>query len=252
MVFFLIPVYNEEKNIPGLFKDLSGVLPDEEKFFLFSDDGSSDGSKEAIANYFSNLNYKIIGGNLNKGPGKAFNDGFNWIIKSSTSDKDIVVTLEADCTSDLSILPRMIALNRFGYSLVLASVYARGGAFEKTSFFRKTISTLANLLFRLKYDVKVLTLSSFYRCYNLTLLKNIQKRYTNQIIEESGFICMPEILLKAIQCGAKIIEVPVTLYSSKSLGNSKMKIIKTTFAYLRFLVTFKMHQSTKPNDQSFS
>lgn len=211
------------------------VLPGEEKFFLFADDGSTDRSKEEIAKHFSKVNYKIIGERINSGPGNAFNDGFNWIIKYSTSDKDIVVTLESDCTSDLSILPRMLALNKLGYSLILASVYAQGGGFEKTSFFRKSISSIANLLFRLIYDVKVLTLSSFYRCYDITLLKKIHKRYNEKIINEPGFICMLEILLKAIKSGAKIIEVPVILHSSKSLGKSKMKITKTTFAYLRFL-----------------
>jgi|SRR3954463_4575694 len=238
MVYFLIPIYNEETNIPNLYKELSSVLPGDEKFFVFSDDGSTDNSIKLLANFFKDVPHIVLGDGKNYGPGNAFNTGFEWILCNGKSSDDIVITMEADCTSDITILPKMVSINRLGYSLVLASVYAQGGDFDKTSFMRKLLSSIANLFFRFVFDVKILTLSSFYRVYSVALLKEIKKN-NSSIISEKGFICMLEILLKAIKQDATIIEVPMVLYSSKRIGKSKMKIFKTSIAYLRFLFKYK-------------
>jgi hypothetical protein len=88
------------------------------------------------------------------------------------------------------------------------------------------------------FNIKVQTISSFYRVYSVSLLKKIKTKY-GILIKENGFICMLEILTKAIHCEAKIIEVPMVLKSTKRLGKSKMKIVKTTLDYLKFLFKIK-------------
>jgi glycosyltransferase involved in cell wall biosynthesis len=101
MIYFLIPTYNEEKNIPNLFAELQHLLPLEQKHFIFSDDGSSDQTISTIEQFFGS-SATVIGDGVNRGPGYAFNVGFEWILNHSSSPKDVVVTLEADCTSDVS------------------------------------------------------------------------------------------------------------------------------------------------------
>lgn len=234
MIFFLIPIYNEEPNIGTLFSELSSILPQEQKYFVFSDDGSKDSSIALLKTHFKEFPHVILGDGTNRGPGYAFNTGFEWILQNSNSEKDCIITLEADCTSDLSVLPKMFTIHKAGYNLVLASVYSQGGGFIKTSFFRKTISFIANTFFRFVFDLKVLTLSSFYRVYSVELVKSIKSKY-GTITEEKGFICMLEILLKAIKCNACIIEVPTVLKTNNRKGNSKLKIGKTTYQYLVFL-----------------
>ncbi len=234
MIFFLIPVYNEEANIENLHRELIGYSDTEPIHYVFSDDGSTDGSCAVITKLFQSSSCTLLGDGINRGPGAAFNKGFEWILENGKPE-DTVITLEADCTSDLGILPVMLTLRRLGYDLVLASVYAQGGGFEKTSFFRKFVSASANFLFRFLFDVKVLTLSSFYRVHSFALLRRIQEKYTH-CMAEPGFVCMLEILVKSIHCQAKIIEVPMQLHSSKRIGSSKMKIISTTLRYFKFLM----------------
>ena len=166
---------------------------------------------------------------------------FEWILNHSQNDTDIVVTMEADGTSDLSILHDMVAVSNMGYDLVLASIYAQGGGFSQTSFIRKTLSFAANMMFRMIFDIKVLTLSSFYRVYHIALLKKIKANYTD-IISEPGFVCMLEILLKSISSSARVVEIPMILDTNERVGKSKMKILKTTVTYLRFLISFKKHK----------
>lgn len=238
MIYFLIPVYNEAANLNNLYRELTSWRSAEEVHFVFSDDGSKDASIKAINELFAGQSFTVLGDGINRGPGAAFSAGFEWILKNSSS-QDKVVTLEADCTSDLNILKTMLTLNSLGYDLVLSSVYAQGGGFEKTSFVRKFISAVANFMFRFLFDIKVLTLSSFYRVYSVSLLKRVQDKF-GSTTTEPGFVCMLEILVRSIQCDAKVIEVPMQLHSSKRIGPSNMKVLKTTLHYFRFLVKGKL------------
>jgi dolichol-phosphate mannosyltransferase len=235
MIYFLVPVYNEEQNLDLLAANLKLVLPGEEKIFVFSDDGSKDGSVEKIAVLFKDTAHIVLGDGSNHGPGYAFNTGFEWVLDHSAKESDILITIEADNTSDLSLLVPMVANNRMGFSLVLASVYAQGGGFDKTSFLRKLYSAVANLALRFIFDIKVQTLSSFYRAYSLGLLRKIKVRYP-QMITETGFLCMIEILIKAIRVEATILEIPMMLNSAIRKGKSKMKVFKTMLSYVRFTV----------------
>lgn len=242
MIFFLIPVFNEEQNIERLSMALKSVCTNEDHFFVFSDDGSTDSTKEKIETFFTDTRYVLLGDGVNRGPGAAFNFGFSWILANHSSELDTVVTLEADGTSDLSILPEMLMLSKMKYDLVLASVYAQGGGFTKTTLFRRIASALANLIFRFAFNVQVLTLSSFFRVYRVSLLRALQAKHANNLISENGFICMLEILLKAIHVQAKIIEVPMRLDSSKRQGKSKMRVAKTMLQYFAFLAKSKKYR----------
>jgi len=239
MIYLVIPIFNEELNVPNLAKELLVFPFNEEIFFVFSDDGSTDKSVELLKLHFPSNNTVVLGDGINKGPGYAFNQAFNWVIEHSRNSADTLVTLEADCTSDVEILQTMLTINKLGYDLILASVYAQGGGFGTTSFLRKFISSIANLLYRFLFNVRVQTISSFYRVYSVSLLKRIKEK-NGDCIKETGFICMLEILMKSISCNAKIIEVPMVLNSKKRIGKSKMKIIKTTLQYLNFLISTKL------------
>jgi dolichol-phosphate mannosyltransferase len=238
MIYIVIPVFNEEQNLLNLKKSLLSYPFDEEFCVVFSDDGSTDTTKEKIKEFFGSVKYIILGDGVNRGPGFAFNAGFDWVIQNSKDDRDIVLTIEADSTSDLEILPEMLMLNKMKYDLVLASVYIQGGGFDSTSLIRRFLSSVANLLYRFLFKVKVQTISSFYRVYSVSLLKRIKNNFPI-LIEEQGFICMLELLIKAIKSDAKIIEVPMVLKSTNRIGKSKMKIVKTSIEYFKFLLKLK-------------
>jgi dolichol-phosphate mannosyltransferase len=233
-LYFLIPVFNESLNLDLLSESLQRVLPEVRKFYLFVDDKSSDDTIRKIHALFQSKPYHIIEKEKNQGPGDSFNLGFEWILEHSEDDRDLIITLEADNTSDIDLLQTMINISALNYSLVLASVYVQGGGFEKSSFLRKLISFFANIFLRFIFNIKVQTLSSFYRVYQISLIKRIRQNYTS-IISEKGFVCMFEILLKAIRSDASIIEVPMILKSQKRKDKSKMKILKTMGQYIRYV-----------------
>jgi glycosyltransferase involved in cell wall biosynthesis len=238
MIYFLIPVFNEADNLALLAENILNCLPGENKYFIFVDDCSTDDTVAVLNKHFAGQQLQVITKLVNAGPGDSFNLGFDWILAHSTSEDDRIVTMEGDNTSDIKILYNMVSISRLGYNLVLASVYAQGGGFDKTSFFRKLSSMVANLLIRFVFDIKILTLSSFYRVYTPELLRKI-KAANPAIIEEKGFISMVEVLVKAIHEKARIIEVPMVLDSSIRKGKSKMKIVSNMFRYIHFLIKSK-------------
>jgi dolichol-phosphate mannosyltransferase len=238
MIYFLIPTFNEAENIENLYHTLSLVLTDYSKFYVLCDDGSKDETIAKINGCFKNEQFIILGDGTNRGPGAAFNTGFEWILNHSTEKNDKIITLEADNTSDTSMLAKMLKISETGFDIVLASVYAQGGGFNKTSFIKKLVSTVANIIMRFFFDLRILTISSFYRIYTVEIVRQIKQQY-NTIIDEKGFISVIEILIKAVKLKASIIEVPIVLYSQNRKGKSKMKIVKTTFDYLKFILKTK-------------
>ncbi|MBN2788767.1 MAG: glycosyltransferase family 2 protein [Candidatus Delongbacteria bacterium] len=234
MIYFIVPVYNEELNIEELASSLKKVLPEREKFFVFIDDHSTDNTLKNIDLYFGSMKYHIITKEKNAGPGDSFNIGFEYLL-DKTLKEDLIITIEADNTSSLEILDKMVTISELGYGIVLASPYAQGGGFEETTLIRKILSFVANTALRFIFDIKVLTLSSFYRVYKPEAITQIKNKY-GVIIEEPGFICMVEVLIKAIRCKISIIEVPMVLSSNKRKGRSKMKIMRTMINYSAFLL----------------
>lgn len=236
MIYFLIPIFNEKDNLTELSNTLRLAYPGEGKTFVFVDDCSSDDSGATIKELLANEQVHVLRNEQNQGPGYSFNRGFNYILDDLAAEPhDHIVTLEGDNTSDPGILNVMLELRNYGFDLILASPYAQGGGFDQTTLFRKISSFGANLMLRLWFDVKVLTLSSFYRIYSVGLLHDIRNNY-GVFMKEKGFISKVEILVKAIKQNAKIIEVPMVLNSTKRKGKSKMKVFKTILSYMRFFI----------------
>ena len=141
MIIFLLPTYNEERNVEKLLHNIFEYAKKMKYDYRIClvDDGSTDSTVEKAQELAGDLPIEIIMNGENMGPGAAFDNGFRSIIKDS-GDNDIIVTMEADNTSDLMILDSMVKQIKEGADLVLASCYAEGGKIEGTSLFRMMCS----------------------------------------------------------------------------------------------------------------
>jgi len=102
----VIPVFNEEKNLPLLAAELQGVLrplgrPHE---VIFVDDGSTDGSLEALCQLArQNPAVRIVRLQRNTGQSAALAAGFR------SARGGVVVTLDADLQNDPADIPGLLA-----------------------------------------------------------------------------------------------------------------------------------------------
>lgn len=239
MVIFVIPVYNEEQNILNLLNKTDEKMAKENLPYkiVLVNDGSTDGTVKVAGSLKDRIPVEIYSHYPNKGVGEAFRVGFRRALQAC-QDGDIIITKEADNTSDLSILDKMISKINDGYDVALASCYAEEGKVLGTTLYRKILSRGANTLFRLFVPLKgINTYSSFYRAYSSRALRQIHRIYGDRLIEEDGFECMVELLLKFSHSGDfKIAEVPMTLDGKRRAGKSKMQVLKTIKGFLRVIL----------------
>ena len=248
MHYFILPAYNES-GIGMTITNLEQFCLAQciESRIILVDDGSNPKLESYLEKELENYaNFTLIRLDENQGPGKAFGKAFQFLPKKLHSD-DVVVTLEADGTSPLSILPEMLERLKSrtkSYELVLASPYVIGGSIENTSWLRRVMSYLANEIFRNLLDLRgIWTISSFYRVYSHLAINELREIYGDSIIVMDGFECMVEMLWKCKQIGLTICEIPSVVDCAIREGRSKMKVFKTIQGYLRLY--FKVREFRK-------
>jgi dolichol-phosphate mannosyltransferase len=235
MIRFVIPAYNERENIPNLMADLAPRASALGARIIFVDDGSTDGTAEAIEDHRDGLHLAVVKHRVNRGLGTAINSGLRAAIGESEDD-DAIVTLEADNTSDLDDLPRMLELFEQGHDIVLASVYAPGGRIIGVAPWRLAASRSVSTAFRYAGGLRdVHTLSSLYRVYRAGTLRRAAETYGYLLVREPGFAANVELLLKLYNAGASVAEVPTVNDWTRRLGASKMNLRPTVMAYGRLM-----------------
>jgi dolichol-phosphate mannosyltransferase len=236
MIRFVIPAYNEAENVPRLLADLAPRARGLGARVIVVDDGSTDGTAEAVRAHAQDMHLAIVRHPANLGLGAAINSGIRAAL-GEASDDDAVVTLEADTTSNLDDLPEMLALFERGYDLVLASVYAPGGQLLGVSRHRIAMSKAVSNTFRVLGGLRDMhTLSSLYRVYRAGTLRRAAETYGYLLVREPGFAANVELLLKLYAANARIAEVPTTNDWSTRKGSSKMKLKPTALAYFRVMI----------------
>lgn len=249
MIYFIVPAYNEAANLPELLASLRHWSESRHELchLIAVDDGSTDSTAEDLETYKS-FPVTVVRHGVNRGVQEAFRSGFRAWSEHPAGAGDLVVTVEADNTSSLEILDLMIARARQGDDLVLASCYAPGGEVVGTNLYRRTLSSCANLILRCTPGMpSVYTFSSFYRIYRAPFLECAMRSYGPRLIEEQGFVCVVEMLLKFGLLKAQISEVPLRLDGERRKGASKMKVFRTIRGYLALFWHAVSGQLAKPN-----
>jgi dolichol-phosphate mannosyltransferase len=245
-VLFVIPAYNEAANLPRLLMRIDDAMRLRRRPYrvLVVDDGSTDGTAEALSGAAQRFPVERIAHSRNRGPGAGFRTGLRAALARIPPGQDAdtpVVTMEADNTSDPSILNAMLDAFDRGVDLTLASCYAPGGAVRNTSALRVVLSAVANGMLRALFRLRSIhTYSSFYRIHSARLLRAADRRYGARLIEEAGFVCMVELLLKLQPLRPRMVEIPMLLDGRQRQDRSKMRIVRTTLTYLRLMARLRL------------
>jgi glycosyltransferase involved in cell wall biosynthesis len=191
----VIPIKDEEENISVLYDELIAVLKKlkENYEIIFIDDGSTDNSREILAEIASKDNdVKVIQFRRNYGQTAAINAGFKYTRGS------VVLTLDGDLQNDPADIPRLLEKMAEGYDLVSGWRKDRKDRFVK----RKLPSMIANRIINwLIYGtgVKLHDFGCTLKAYKRGIIKNI-----NLYGEMHRFIPV-----FAAWLGVKVAEIPV-------------------------------------------
>jgi len=243
MIYLVLPAYNEERDLGALLERVAAALPPEKVNYrvLLVNDGSEDGTFTLAKSMAERMPLELIDHGYNRGLGQAILTGLrrgNML----AGHADVVVTMDADNTHDPALIPAMAAKIASGYDVVIASRYENGGKEIGLSWVRHVFSGGASFLLRLFFPITgARDYTCGYRAYSGDLLHRAFAAYGDGLVQERGFTCMAEILIKLGKLGARVTEVPLVLRYDFKSGPSKMKVMRTIWRY-GILITRSLFQ----------
>ena len=221
----IIPVYNEEKNLPLTLPKLAKWLNDGrgKREVVFSDDGSTDRSAELIRNTAATVTgMRLISAPQNQGKGAAVRKGM-----LSAEGKYRVFT-DCDLAYGLDAVVRIEERLRSGrVDAVIGSRALHPNGYRGYTFSRQIMS---------KAYLKLLKVAAgLTQTDSQCGIKGFTANATNEIFSRcqiNGFAFDLEVLTVSKQLGMKTAELPVSIVNHSN-ETSKVNPIKDTVRMLR-------------------
>jgi undecaprenyl-phosphate 4-deoxy-4-formamido-L-arabinose transferase len=164
-VAVVIPVYNEEENLPALMQRLMPVMLGLGKSFeiIFIDDGSHDQSLQILKEFTKNSQVRIVELTKNYGQHAAIMAGF------SITQADIIITMDADLQNPPEEIINLVKVMEEGNYDVVGTI--RKG--RKDSFFRILPSKIINMVARKITGVSMRDWGCMLRCYRRPVVERM-------------------------------------------------------------------------------
>lgn len=226
----VIPVYNEERALPPSIAALHAFLGDRLPVawrIIIADNASIDATPDvgrALEKQYDRVSYLRL---EQKGRGRALRRA--W----STSDADIVSYMDVDLSTNLdAFVPLVTAIATGGYDVAIGSRLKRGARVTR-QWKREVISRGYNLLIRLFFPRRSF---SDAQCG----FKAVSRRAVDRLlplVENNEWFFDSELLLRALQLGYRIAEVPVEWIEDL---DTRVKIAKTAIEDVRGLIRVRL------------
>jgi dolichol-phosphate mannosyltransferase len=228
-VHVVLPVYNEEARIEVLLRHIDEAMQDSETPYqvILIDDGSSDSTAAIVDRCAIQFPIRVERHGTNRGLGATIRDGL-FLASAVAGDRDVIVTMDADDTHAPGLILRMVRMIAEGHDVVIASRYREGSRCVGVPFRRRALSHGASWLFRVVFPIQgVRDYTCGYRAYRAHVVRDAFMRYGDEFLDQGGFQCMVDILLKLRPMHLIFGEVPFILRYDYKEGGSKMDVSRT-------------------------
>ena len=244
-IWIVLPAFNEEAGLPLLLRRIDESLTDEGFSYqvIVVDDGSTDRTAEVAAEASTTLPVIVERHPHNLGLGATLRDGI-LIACEKASDRDVLVTLDADNTHTPGLIARMVRMIREGHHVVIASRYRPGARIRGVPIHRRVLSRAASVLMIMMFPIQgVRDYTCGYRAYDMGMLQKVVAGSETAFFNQDGFQVMVDILLKLRREPDVIFgEVPLILRYDHKEGASKMNVARTTRQTLGLMIRHRLRR----------
>jgi glycosyltransferase involved in cell wall biosynthesis len=194
-----MPVYNEQETLREILSQVRAVeLLGIDKEIVAVDDGSTDSSRDILAEEAAVGDLKALYHDVNRGKGAAVRSGIEH------ASGDLILIQDADLEYDPRDYPALI---RPIVEKRVAVVY--GSRFlgpRKTMLFWHMLGNkLLTLTTNVLYNTILSDMETCYKCFRADVVKGIP-------LHSRRFEFEPEITAKVLKRGHRIFEVPISYY----------------------------------------
>jgi putative flippase GtrA len=221
----VVPVYNEERALPGCLRVLRSYLDDQFPFewtITVVDNASTDGVLR-VASELAESDDRVRVLHLDrKGRGHALRTAWEY------SDADVVVYMDVDLSTSLdALLPLVVPLVN-GHSDIAIGSRLVSGARTVRSARREVISRCYNAMIRLTHGARFSDAQCGFKAARTDVIRPLLAH-----VRDDGWFFDTELLLLAEHNGLRVQEVPVDWVEDL---DSRVRIVSTAVADVRGLM----------------
>jgi len=231
--YVIIPTYSEAENIEDLLKEIH-QLNIADLTTVVVDDNSPDGTGQIVDRLAKeNPKIAVLHRFQNRGRGSAGIEGFKFALKEGA---DYIIEMDADFSHQVKYIPDLLKHIK-SYDVVLGSRFVPGGQDIDRGLIRKITTVLARTYIQSILGIKVLDITSGFRCFRRKVLEDIDLDH----MISTGPSIVSEILYKIKLKGFSIFETPITFIDRKK-GETKLNLailLKTLYMVYRFKRLYK-------------
>jgi glycosyltransferase involved in cell wall biosynthesis len=219
----IVPIFNERNTVVEIMRRMRAVELPIEREFILVDDGSSDGTRQVLAQ-LGDSTVRVINHDANRGKGAAIRTGLEHVTG------DLVLIQDADLEYDPEDWPKLLAPIFAGKATV---VYGSRFTGERRNmlFLHWIGNRMLSLTTNILYNTTLSDMETCYKLFDRLVFDGIT-------IRSDRFDFEPEITAKILRKGIRIYEVPIS-YTGREFHEGKKITWRDGFAALYALVKFR-------------
>lgn len=201
----IIPCYNEKSTVAEVIRRVRAVeLADE---IIVVDDGSTDGTRDVLAQIDAGDDLQIIYHPKNSGKGAAVRTGFE------RAQGEVFLIQDADLEYDPRDYPILLRPIEEGITDVVYGSRFLGGPRKAMFFWNMVGNRLLTFVTNILYDSIISDMETCYKVFRAEVVKGIPLR-------SRRFDFEPEVTAKVLKRGYRIYEVPIS-YNGREWDEGK-------------------------------